>query len=225
MYTRFALKSSPKYIGELFQVEQLVEWNPRYNVSPSQTIPVVTHTLEEKKRILKLLHWGFVASWSQGGRLLANIRCEEIGERPILEESFEKWRCLIPVDGFYEWRHEAKETQPYYFRLKNRQPFALAGLWAPQKLAEETREVCAILTTTPNEVVRVIHDRMPVILEKKDYDVWLDSEVRDFRVISRLFRPFDAEKMEGFQVSGWVNILTHDGEKCIERSDETDSLH
>ncbi len=224
MYTRFVLKSTPKEIGDLFQIQEPFEWKPRYNVAPSQTIPVVTHTLEEKKRQLKLLQWGFVASWSQGGRLLANVRCEEIDEKPILAESFEKWRCLIPVDGFYEWRHEAQETRPYYYRLKSRQPFALAGLWAPQKLEEQTREVCAILTTNPNEIVRVIRDRMPVIVEKKDFDTWLDSEVRDFRVINRLFRPFDALKMECYQVNGWVNMLNHDGEKCIEPCDEPDRL-
>lgn len=209
----------------MLQLEKALDWKPRYNVAPSQKIPAVIRPLEKKQREMKLLQWGFVASWTQGGRLLVNVQSENIGEKPLLAESFEKWRCLIPVDGFYEWRHEARETRPYYIRMKDRQPFALAGLWAPQKLEDKTLEVCAILTTTPNEVVRVVHDRMPVIVSPRYYDLWLKSEdVRDFREIEKLFRPYPAEGMEACQVSAWVNNVAHDDEKCIEPSNEPETM-
>ncbi len=225
MCSRFVLQSPSKAIAKLFKLEKAVDWKPRYNVAPSQRIPAVTRTLESKKPEMRLLRWGFVASWSQGGRLLVNVQSENIGEKPILEESFEKWRCLIPVDGFYEWRHQAKETRPYYIRRKDKKPFALAGLWAPQELEDKTLEVCAILTTTPNEVVRVVHDRMPVILHPKHFDLWLNSDdVRDFREIQKLFRPYPAEEMEAYQVGAWVNNVIHDDEKCIEPSNEPETL-
>ncbi|HJT23334.1 MAG TPA: SOS response-associated peptidase family protein [bacterium] len=99
MCSRFVLKSPPKTIANLFKLEKAVDWKPRYNVAPSNIIPVVTRDLDRKGRELKLLQWGFVASWIQGGRLLVNVQSENIGEKPILQESFEKWRCLIPVDG------------------------------------------------------------------------------------------------------------------------------
>lgn len=225
MCSRFVLKSPPKTLANLFKLEKIFDWKPHYNVAPSHIIPAVTRDLQAKKRELKMLQWGFVASWTQGGRLLVNVQSESIDERPILQESFEKWRCLIPVDGFYEWRHQAKETHPYYIQMKDKRPFALAGLWAPQKLEDKTLEVCAILTTTPNEVVRAVHDRMPVIVDPKYYDLWLNSDdVRDFRDIEKLFRPYPAPEMEAYQVGAWVNNVTHNDEKCIEPSSEPETL-
>jgi putative SOS response-associated peptidase YedK len=224
MCTRFVLKSPSKALTPLFKVEKGVEWEPSYNVAPSQRIPAVIRTLENKKRVMKLLQWGFVASWNQGGRLLVNVESENIAEKPILEESFEKWRCLIPVDGFYAWRHQAKETRPFYFQMKDKKPFALAGLWAPQKVDDKIIEVCAILTTTPNEEVRVVHDRMPVIVEPKNYDLWMDSEdIRDFKEINKLFKPYPGDLMEGFQVGPWVNKVTTNDPKCIEPSNELEA--
>jgi putative SOS response-associated peptidase YedK len=224
MCSRFVLKSPSQAVAKLFHLEKSVDWKPRYNVAPSQKIPAVIHPLDNAKREIKLLQWGFVASWSQGGRLVLNVQSENIDEKPIFQESFEKWRCLIPVDGFYEWRHQAKETHPFYFQMKDKKPFALAGLWATQKLEDKTVEVCAILTTTPNEAVRVVHDRMPVIIEPRDFDLWMDSDVRDFREIKNLFHPYECDQMEGYQVGAWVNNVTHDDPKCIEPSSEPETL-
>ena len=219
MCSRFALKSRPKAIANLFKLEQTLDWKPRYNISPSQKIPVVTRTFENKNREMKFLQWGFMASWMQGGQLLINVQSENINKKPILQESFEKWRCLIPVDGFYEWRHEAKETCPYYIRMKNDRPFALAGLWAPRNVNGQTMDSCVILTTTPNETVRAIHERMPVVVNPSDFNLWLDSMgVRDFKKIQRLFRPFPAEGMEAYEVDYWVNDTLHDDPRCIEPS-------
>lgn len=225
MCSRFVLKSPSQALASQFKLEKAVDWKPRYNIAPSEKIPAVIKTLDHKKREMKLLQWGFVASWTQGGRLLVNVQSENLKENPLLEESFEKWRCLIPVDGFYEWRHQAKETHPFYFRMKDQKPFALAGLWCPQKIEDKTREVCAILTTKPNDAVKVVHDRMPVILGPQHYDLWLNSEdVRDFSEIEKLFQPYPAEGMESYQVGAWVNKITHDDPKCIEPSNEPETL-
>lgn len=219
MSSRFSLISRPEDIKSLFNLEQILDWKPRYNIAPTQSIPAIIRTLENKKREMKWLRWGFVASWVQGARLLVNVQNEEINEKPILLESFENWRCVIPVDGFYEWRHEAKETRPYYFRMKNKQPFALAGLWAPQHGSVQSVDSCVILTCGPNEAVRVIHETMPVILDPSDFGVWLDSDdVRDFDKIKNLFKPFPTEKMEAFEVDYWVNDILHDDEQCVKPS-------
>jgi putative SOS response-associated peptidase YedK len=224
MCSRFVLTTSPQAIAKQFQVEKTVDWKPRYNVAPSQPVPAVVRTLEHRKREMKLLRWGFFAPWTQGGRLLVNYRGEDIDEKPILRESFEKWRCLIPADGFYEWRHAARETRPHHFSLKIKKPLAFAGIWSPQTTREGTVEACAILTTTPNEVVRPVHDRMPVILEERDYGRWLDGEVRDFKDLLGLLKPFPANKLECRRVGAWVNNARHDDARCLEPSDEPGTL-
>lgn len=217
MCSRFVLKSPPKDIAGLFKLEKAVDWKPRYNIAPSQKIPAVIHPMESKKSEIRLLQWGFMASWTQGGRLVVNVQSESLNEKPLFQESFEKWCCLIPVDGFYHWRHEAKETKPYYIRMKNDKPFALAGIWAPQSFHGQNSEACAILTTVPNDVVRVTHDRMPVIIDPPNYHLWLDSDdVRDFKKIQKLFQPFPGEKMEAYEVDYWVNDTQHDDPRCID---------
>jgi putative SOS response-associated peptidase YedK len=219
MCSRFVLKSQPKAITKLFNLEQAPDWKPRYNIAPSHKIPAVMRTLENKNREIKFLQWGFLASWMQGGRLLINIQSEKINSEPILLETFEKWRCLIPVDGFFEWRHEARESRPYYVRMKNDQPFALAGLWAPQNVNGQVVDACAILTTSPNDTVRAIHERMPVIVNPSDFNLWLDTQdVRDFKKIEKLFRSFPPEGMEAYEVGSWVNDTQNDDVRCIEPS-------
>jgi len=224
MCSRFVLKTPAPAIAKLFNLEKIQDWKPRYNIAPSQMIPALVHPLENKKRELKMLQWGFVASWTQGGRLVVNVQSEEVGEKPLWQESFEKWRCLIPLDGFYEWRHQAKETHPYYFQMKNHKPFALAGIWATQKMEGETREVCAILTTHPNDAVRAVHDRMPVILNSKQFDLWMDPDLRDFRAIGEILKPYPTEEMEAYQVGAWVNNVLNDDEKCIQPSNDPETI-
>ncbi|HVM33509.1 MAG TPA: SOS response-associated peptidase [bacterium] len=217
MCSRFALKSPPKALARLLGVEESFQWPPRYNLAPSQSIPAAVRSLEHEKRRIQFLHWGFMATWHQGGRILVNARSEDLADKPLFQESFEKWRCLIPVDGFYEWRHEARETRPFFIRLKSREPFALAGLWAPQPLHGQTTDSCVILTTQPNDVVKVVHERMPVILAPEDFGLWMDSkDVRDFDRIRELFKPYPAQEMEAFEVDNWVNDPRHEDPRCLE---------
>lgn len=215
MCSRFALKSPPADLSAFLGLEKTFDWNPRYNVAPSQIIPAAIHPLESHKRESKLLRWGFNATWHQGGRLLVNARCEDLQDKPLFQESFEKWRCLIPVDGFYEWRHEARETRPFFIRVKSGKPFALAGIWAPQPIHGQTVDSCAILTTTPNDTVKAIHARMPVIIDPDDFNLWLDSkDLRDFDRITELFKPYPADRMEAWEVDNWVNDPKRDDSRC-----------
>ena len=172
-----------------------------------------------------MLQWGFVASWTQGGRLVINTPAEDIQDRTLFQDSFEKWRCLVPMDGFYVWRHEARETQPYYFKMKDEKPFAVAGIWATQKLETGTIDSLSLMTTTPNAEVRAIHDRMPVILEEKDFPLWMDSvDNRDFKKLKELLRPFPADRMTGLAVSSLVNKTTFNEPECIEPAEDPESL-
>ncbi len=225
MCTRYVLKSNPKVISQLFKVTETLDWNPSYNIAPSLNVPALIRPLGTKKRVFKMFQWGFVASWTQGGRLVVNTRAEDILDRPLFQESFEKWRCLVPMDGFYEWRHEAKETRPFYFKMKDDRPFAVAGIWATQKLETGSVDSLSLMTTIPNEEVRAIHDRMPVILEEKDFSFWMDTEdIRDFKKLKDLLKPYPAEKMVSLPVSSKVNKTTYNEPQCVERSDEPETL-
>jgi putative SOS response-associated peptidase YedK len=225
MCTRYVLKSDPKKISQLFKLEETIQWKPSYNIAPSRMVPAVIRPLDGRKRVFKMLRWGFVAAWTQGGRLVVNTRAEDIQDRPLFQESFEKWRCLVPMDGFYEWRHEAKETRPFYFKMKDDRPFAVAGIWASQALETGTMESLSLMTTTPNEAVRAIHDRMPVILEEKDFGLWMDTQdVRDFEKLKELLKPYPGDKMTSIPVSSRVNKTTFDEPQCIDISDEPETL-
>jgi putative SOS response-associated peptidase YedK len=217
MCTRFALKTKPAELQKLLGLEQTFEWEARYNLAPSQPVPAVIRPLESEKRELKFPRWGFVQSWAQGGRVLVNARSEDIQNKSLFQESFEKWRCLIPMDGFYEWRHEGKENKPYFIRMKSGKPFGVAGLWAPQDHQKQPVDSCVVLTTEPNGVVKAIHDRMPVIIQPSDFSLWLDSEHEmDFDRIERLMRPFPEDAMEAYEVSRSVNDPQTEGPECIE---------
>lgn len=217
MCTRFVLKTKSDAILKLLGVETTVEWPARYNIAPSQVIPAVTRTIDNPQRRLGSFRWGFTQTWAQGGRLLVNARSEEIREKPLFRDSFEKWRCLIPMDGFYEWRHEGNESRPYYIRRKDQRPFAVAGLWAVQDDQGQKVEACVVLTTEPNELVGAIHDRMPVILGPDDHEKWLDREYTiDFSAIKKLMRPSPARALEAFEVSRDMNDAKKDDPSCIE---------
>jgi len=225
MCTRFVLKTHSAVLQKILGVEKMEEAAPRYNIAPSQTIPVVLRPLENEKREVHPMRWGFTQTWAQGGRLLANARSEDIQTKPLFQESFEKWRCLIPMDGFYEWRHEGKETRPHFIRLQSKEPFAVAGVWAPQRAGGQTLESAVVLTTQANYDIRFIHDRMPVILRPQDFAAWLDTDYEmDFSKIQKLMKPFREGLLESLEVGDWVNSATNEGEKCIERYEGPSTL-
>jgi putative SOS response-associated peptidase YedK len=167
-----------------------------------------------------MLHWGLIPFWADDPKLgskLINARAETVADKPAFRSAFRHRRCLIVADGFYEWQQQENGKQPFYLRLKDDRPFALAGLWEHwEEDGGEAIDSCTILTTDANELTSPIHSRMPVILDPKDYDMWLDSSVRKSESLQSLLRPYASEKMEAYPVSKTVNRPTNDRPECIE---------
>jgi putative SOS response-associated peptidase YedK len=192
---------------------------PRYNIAPSQMIDVV---LEEKEnRILTQLKWGLVPSWAKDadiGNRMINARAETLAEKPSFRDAFQKRRCIIPVSGFYEWKKSTKGAkQPFYFYLNEKEVFGLAGLYENwlDKQTGELLETCTIITTEANEVLKPVHDRMPVILKSENYDLWLDEKVKEAEKLENLLSPYPAHEMSSHAVSKSVNIPDVDSAELI----------
>jgi putative SOS response-associated peptidase YedK len=165
------------------------------------------------------MRWGLVPRWSKGDRpsVLINARSETVLEKPTFRTPFLHRRCLIPADGFYEWARAGAKKQPYHFHRRDQSPFAFAGLWESWS-DPETRDrllSCCILTTEANELVRPVHDRMPVILDQTDFDLWLDP-VSQPDELTTLLRPCSADVMESAAVGTRVNSPKYDGPECLE---------
>jgi putative SOS response-associated peptidase YedK len=192
-------------------------WKPRYNAAPTQRMPVVR--IVDDKRELALLRWGLIPSWAKDpkiGNSLINARGETVAEKPAFRSAFKARRCLVLVDGFYEWRKlPGGGKQPYRITMADGSPFAFAGLWERWDKGDEPLETFTIITTTANELVVPIHDRMPVILDPADYDAWLESP--DTAIPMALIQPYPARRMSAYPVSTRVNSPRNDDAAVIER--------
>ena len=185
---------------------------PRYNIAPTQN--VLTIVEHDSVREATILQWGLIPAWSKSATGIINARVETIAQKPSFNDSFQKRRCLIPADGFYEWERHGKISQPYYFRMKDGEPFAFAGVWDRWKGAGQTITSCAILTTTANELLAKIHHRMPVIVPPEAYDQWLHEDVRTEH-LKDLLVPFPASEMTSHAVGYGVNDAKVDGENLL----------
>jgi len=187
----------------------------RYNVSPSQDVPIVANTAEPK---IDFASWGLVPAWGAGSaRPMINARAETLASKRTFKDALRKRRCLFPADGFYEWKtNRFGERCPVYFRLKSGKPFAFAGLWEPTRLGGELSKTATIITTSSNSLVEPIHDRMPVILMEEDYRRWLEAAEKEPGELVSLLKPFPAEQMEAIEVSRAVNSPKNEGPECIE---------
>ncbi|WP_019123730.1 SOS response-associated peptidase [Brevibacillus massiliensis] len=219
MCGRFSLFANPLDFMSEFEIDQLpFDWNPRYNIAPGQMIPAVI--ADGGKRRAGQLRWGLVPSWAKDEKIgykMINARAETLQEKPAFRRLFEKKRCIIPADGFYEWKQLDKGKQPMRITLKDDGLFAFAGLfdtWTSP--AGENVHSCTIITTKPNELVAEIHDRMPVILKKEDVGTWLDRERYDTDLLQSLLVPYDAEQMMAYPVASTVNSPKNDLPECIE---------
>ncbi|HEV8292009.1 MAG TPA: SOS response-associated peptidase [Tepidisphaeraceae bacterium] len=188
---------------------------PRYNVCPSQEIPIVANTPEPR---IDFAQWGLVPSWGPAGvRPLINARAETLATKRTFKDAFRKRRCLIPADGFYEWKtSKFGERCPIYYRLKSHKPFAFAGFWEPTRVGGDLSKTATIITTNSNSLIEPIHDRMPVILMEEDYQCWLDATEREPDDLLSMLKPFPAEEMEALEVSKLVNSPKNEGPECIE---------
>ncbi len=219
MCGRFTLYASNDEIARLLDLAQAPAIPPRYNVAPTQQV-FAARVDPAGQREPVFLKWGLIASWADDpaiGNRMINARSETVADKPSFCSAFRKRRCLIPVSGFYEWQAVAgkKQKQPFFIRMEHGQPFAFAGLWEAWNKGEEPIESCTILTTAANDVMKPLHDRMPVILDAKDYGTWLDPAVQDRERLEPLLVPYH-EGLTAFPVSTWVSSPRNQGPKCIE---------
>lgn len=220
MCGRYTLTASPDVIAELFDLEEPLLFKPRYNIAPTQSVAVIRLDPEARRRETPLLRWGLIPSWAKDPRIgnqMINAKAETVATKPSFRSAFRKRRCLIPADGFYEWQQQGKQKQPMLIRLRDRRPFAFAGLWERWEPKEgEPVESCTIITTEPNTLMQPIHNRMPVILAPQDYEKWLDLAVEQIDPLQALLRPYLAEEMEAYAVSKMVNNPRFDLPQCLE---------
>lgn len=219
MCGRFSQSQSAEIIAKAFEVDNVPSLSPRYNIAPTQPVGAILKAGEQTKRQFQMLHWGLIPSWSKDkkiGARMINARAETVAEKPAFRSAFRHRRCLILADGFYEWKQQDGKKQPFYCRVNDGQPFGFAGLWEHWE-GEDGEEIdsCTILTTEPNEVMRPIHNRMPVILDPQDYDLWLDSQVQKPELLQPLLRPYSAEEMATYPVSTNVNKPMNDTAELI----------
>jgi len=219
MCGRYRLSRRKQIIEEHFDsADWQDDWNPRYNIAPTQPIPVIRQNPKEPVRELSLMRWGLVPSWAKdasGAAGMINARSETASTKPAFRDPLKFRRCLIPADGFYEWMRTGKAKQPYCVEVNGGELFAFAGLWDRWKDARGNWvKTCSILTTTPNVVAGKVHDRMPVILDPDGYDVWLDPGMQNVAAISELLMPYDAKSMRSYPVSTRINHVANDDADC-----------
>jgi putative SOS response-associated peptidase YedK len=169
-----------------------------------------------------LLRWGLIPSWAKEKKIAAsliNARSDTVATKPAFRAAFKRRRCLILSDGFYEWRKSASTQeapkQPFHIRMSDGSPFGFAGLWEHWSGENPPIESCTIITTDANDVVRPLHDRMPVILEARDYARWLDPATADPGVLQEMLRPYPADQMTAVAVNSYVNNARNEGEECL----------
>ncbi|HWT31166.1 MAG TPA: SOS response-associated peptidase, partial [Propylenella sp.] len=198
---------------QIFRAERLPNSNfpPRYNIAPTDPIPIIRIDPRDGERELVMARWGLVPWWMKEMPKIPHInaRAETVHQKPLFKEAFQKRRALIPATGFFEWQKRADGKQPYRFRRQDLQPFAFAGLWEFARLGGKDILSAAIIVGEPNPLAAAVHDRMPVILDPDDYDRWLDpaASVDELRA---LLRPFAAERMQAYEVSRAVNSVKND---------------
>lgn len=210
MCGRFSLATELTRLIEKFQFIFADHLRPRYNIAPSQTILTVAQGKDE--RVGKFMRWGLIPCWAKDARIgykMINARAETLAEKPAYKTPFCKQRCLIPADGFYEWKKLGERKQPYRFQLKNGDPFAFAGLWDRWKQGNEILFSCTIITVSPNPLASKVHNRMPLILPEDAYDLWLSPNT-DPDSLQTLFLPYPEEEMEAYPVSPLVNSPQND---------------
>jgi putative SOS response-associated peptidase YedK len=208
---------------EQFRLAAAPELSPRYNIAPTQPAPVVRIAPGTGKRELVLLRWGLVPSWAKEpsiGQRMINARGETVATKPSFRSAFRRRRCLVIADGYYEWQKAGGRKQPFYIRMSDERPLAMAGLWESWSRGDDAEQgplqTCTIITTQANSRASHIHDRMPVILDPDDQPRWLDSQIEDGQQLLPLLRPMESDQLIMDPVSTYVNRPRNDDPKCIE---------
>ena len=217
MCGRFTLRTDPEQLALRFGCQFPADLAPRYNIAPTQAVAAVRAEAEGRRQFT-LLRWGLIPSWAKEasiGNRLINARAESVATKPAFRAAFQRRRCLVLADGFYEWKKTGRAKEPYYIRMPDEKPFAFAGLWDRWRDPQggEPVESCTIITTAASPEVRQIHDRMPVILDEAGCAQWLDPREEGPERLQSLLRPWHALRIDA--VDRRVNNPRHEGPSCI----------
>lgn len=226
MCGRYVLEDFEELSERLTQVPLRYEFQPRptWNAAPTQILPVVVE--EEGEWVVEGMQWGLIPRWTKPGErpktAPINARAETLTERPMFRSLIRNRRCLVPASGFYEWQKRGEAKQPYYIRPRDGGLMLFAGLYdeAPGETPDDPRRSYTIITTSANELMAPLHDRMPVVLEQVDYAEWLSREETDPAPLERLLAPYPADELEAYPVSRAVNNIRHNDPSLIEPEDD-----
>jgi putative SOS response-associated peptidase YedK len=221
MCGRFTLHTPESRLWEAFHLEQSAPLGlkPRYNIAPTQPVPIIRDT--EAGREMVMARWGLVPHWSKEPRTTystINARIETVAVKPVYRSPFRHRRCLIPADGFYEWKVFDGRKVPHHIRMKDGDVFALAGLWDRWEGGGEYLDSCSIIVMPANAFMKPLHERMPAIIAPAHYDLWLDPRVTDKAEILAYLDSAPSEQLFTYPISPWVNSPRHDDERCIQPS-------
>ena len=224
MCGRFALKSPKAELIGLFDLAECDDYPVRYNIAPGTDIPVIRRS-PEGQRVLHLLRWGLIPHWAKDpaiGARLVNARSESVTEKPAFRDALRRRRCLVPADGFYEWKADGKVKQPYYFSAASGAPLALAGIWESWKASDGAivRTVC-LLTTQANELMAPVHDRMPVVVGKEHWTGWLGDPIEN---VMMLLKPCASTDLQAWAVDRRVSRAAEDDAGLIAPIERGDGL-
>jgi len=220
MCGRYRLARKKEILAETFDSEDGVDWSPRYNVAPGQNVAVIRQDATRPVRSFSLMRWGLIPFWAKDANVryeMINARAETITASPAFRDAFVRKRCLVPVDSFYEWRREGTLRLPFRVVRGDGRPLALAGLWAGWRdpATETVRRTFTIITTTPNEALAELHDRMPVVIDEDAWDRWLDPAPPDPGELLGLLVPNETVGLEVYAVERFVNDVRRDGPELI----------
>ncbi len=218
MCGRYALHSNPDVIALQFGLGRVASFKPSYNIAPSTNILIVRQD-DGLGRVSELYRWGLIPSWAKDpaiGNKLGNARGETVAAKPSFRSAFKRWRCIVPANGFYEWKAVAGRKQPYYIRPTTEPLFALAGITELWQGPGGPLHTVSLITTRPNALMQEIHDRMPVILPAEAYGDWLNPKNQDMVALQNFIRPYPAQQMMAYSVSAQMSNARNDGAELIE---------
>ncbi|QDV04922.1 Putative SOS response-associated peptidase YedK [Planctomycetes bacterium Poly30] len=220
MCGRYALTVEPDVLTALFALKALTEYDRRYNLAPSQEAPVIVRDGASEEHVARTMRWGLVPSWSKDSKIAyktINARSETAAVKPSFRSAFKRRRCLVPASWFYEWKRDGKEKIPYRIRRVDGDPLAFAGLWEEWNGSgtEAARTTFTILTTSASDDLADLHDRMPCIVERPDFDRWLTPEIEDEEATARLLGPAPAGTLVTDRVSTRVNNVRNEGPELL----------
>ena len=220
MCGRFVMELTPELLASVFGTPKVPTLVPNYNIAPTQLVLIV-HQVSDH-RTLDIMKWGLIPPWAKDpaiGSQMINARSETVAEKPSFRHAIKYRRCIVPASGYFEWQHEGKVKIPYYFRMKDKSPLGLAGIWEEWKAPDDTLlQTFSILTTTANKIVAPVHDRMPVIIPPDEYSTWLSKHITNPEQLRALYQPFPADLLESYPVSDKVNSPRNNEPENIQRS-------